>query len=310
MRNQNTGRNRSKKKSIADRKAKGVSKPKVKKFETTADRKLRKSGPSSENKGKRTFDKYKDLDINDMKLPKHKEGKIRLNRYLSNAGICSRREADQLIQLGLISVNGKVVEELGMKVGPDDTVKYDGGTVNKDQYRYVLLNKPKNYIVSMDDSKGRKTVMSLVQKACKEQIYPVDKLDRMTTGLMMFTNDGDLAKKLTSPKYDIEKLYFIQLAEKVKTQHLKQLREGIQLDDGFIRALEVDYVKDSNDQRLVGIRVQSNKNKIVRRMFEYFGYTITKLDRVMYAGLTKKDLGRGYNRHLTEKEVAFLKMLK
>lgn len=260
-------------------------------------------------KSRPDFKAYKSNDINKMDIKPVKDDKIRLNRYISNAGICSRREADELIKIGLIEVNGKIVHEMGLKVGPGDVVKYDGAKISQEQYRYVLLNKPKNFITTMTDDKSRMTVMNLVKDACKENIYPVGKLDRNTTGLMLFTNDGDLTKKLTSSKYNVEKLYFIQLAEKVSSSHLKMMREGINLDDGLIKADEVDYVKGSDDPRLVGIKVRSGRNRLVRRMFEYFGYTVTKLDRVMFAGLTKKDLSRGYCRHLTEKEVAFLKML-
>lgn len=243
-------------------------------------------------------------------LPSFNEDAIRLNKYLSNAGVCSRREADVLIQTGVVTVNGNVVTELGYKISPTDVVRYDGETINAETKRYVLLNKPKNFITTMDDPLGRKTVMSLVMKACKERVYPVGRLDRDTTGLLLFTNDGDLAKKLTHPRYEARKIYHVEANKPVTSEHLEQLRQGIQLEDGFIKCDHVEYVKDGASSREVGVEIHSGKNRIVRRMFEKLGYEVVKLDRVQFAGLTKKDLPRGYFRHLTEKEVAFLKMTK
>lgn len=243
-------------------------------------------------------------------LPSFNEDAIRLNKYLSNAGVCSRREADVLIQTGVVTVNGTVITELGYKIAPGDAVRYDGETINAETKRYVLLNKPKNFITTMDDPLGRKTVMSLVYKACKERVYPVGRLDRDTTGLLLFTNDGDLAKKLTHPRYEATKIYHVEVNKPVTSEHLEQLRQGIQLEDGQIKCDKAEYVKDGASSREVGVEIHSGKNRIVRRMFEKLGYEVVKLDRVQFASLTKKDLPRGYYRHLTEKEVAYLRMTK
>ncbi|ASS50461.1 MAG: pseudouridine synthase [Candidatus Fluviicola riflensis] len=243
-------------------------------------------------------------------LPSFNEDEIRLNKYLSNAGVCSRREADVLIQSGVVSINGTVVTEMGYKVKKGDSVQYDGETINAETKRYVLLNKPKDFITTMDDPWGRKTVMGLVMKACKERIYPVGRLDRDTTGLLLFTNDGDLAKKLTHPRYEAKKIYHVEANRPVSKEHLEELMKGIELDDGLIKCDQAEYVKDGASAREVGIEIHSGKNRIVRRMFEKLGYEVVKLDRVQFASLTKKDLPRGFYRHLTDKEVAFLKMTK
>lgn len=243
-------------------------------------------------------------------LPSFNEDEIRLNKYLSNAGVCSRREADVLIQTGVVSVNGEIITELGYKIKKGDSVQYDGETINAETKRYVLLNKPKDFITTMDDPWGRKTVMGLVMKACKERIYPVGRLDRDTTGLLLFTNDGDLAKKLTHPRYEAKKIYHVETNKPVTTEHLEQLMHGIDLEDGRIQCDQAEYVKDGKSAREVGVEIHSGKNRIVRRMFEKLGYEVVKLDRVQFASLTKKDLPRGFFRHLTEKEVAFLKMTK
>lgn len=236
-------------------------------------------------------------------------GLIRLNRFLSNAGIASRREADKLIELGLVSVNGKTVTELGAKVDPRvDVVKYDDRVLRPESLRYVLLNKPKDYLTTTEDPMERKTVMTLVLDACKERIYPVGRLDRNTTGLLLFTNDGEMAKRLTNPKHGFPKLYHVETVEKVKASDLQKIRDGVKMEEGFIRAEEVEYVGDDTHQ--IGVRIHQEKNQIVRRIFEHLGYTVKKLDRVMFAGLTKKDLSRGRFRHLTEKEVGFLKMIR
>ena len=240
-----------------------------------------------------------------------REGLIRLNKFLSNAGIASRREADQLIELGLVSVNGVVVKELGLKIDPkNDVVKYDDAVLRPEKLRYFLLNKPKGFLTTMEDPEGRRTVMDLVKDACAERIYPVGRLDRATTGLLLFTNDGELAKRLMHPKHEFPKLYHVETDQKVKAEHLDQMREGFVLDDGFIKADEVEYVEGVNAKKQVGIRIHSGRNRIVRRMFEHFGYTVVKLDRVMYAGLTKKELTRGRYRALTEGEIGFLKMIR
>jgi 23S rRNA pseudouridine2605 synthase len=228
---------------------------------------------------------------------------------LSNAGIASRREADQLIELGLVQVNGKVVREMGVLVDPQtDTVKYDDRVLHPEKFRYVLLNKPKDFITTIDDPQERRTVMELIHKACKERVYPVGRLDRQTTGLLLFTNDGDLARKLTHPRLRFPKLYHIETTSKVKPEHLDAWRKGVQLEDGLMKVDEVSFV--DGDQCQVGMRILLGKNRVVRRLFEHFGYTVKKLDRVMLGSLTKKDLPRGRYRHLSEQEVSFLKMMK
>lgn len=259
-------------------------------------------------KGKGRFSDFKDRVKKGDPLPTFNDS-VRLNKYLSNAGICSRRDADVLIKTGVVSVNGVSITEMGYKVRPGDVVKYDGGSIKSETKRYVLLNKPKGFITTMDDPQGRKTVMGLVRKACKERIYPVGRLDKETTGLMLFTNDGDMAKKLTHPLHKASKIYQVELNKKVTSIDLKKLVEGIKLEDGTAKFDAAEFINDE-DARLVGIELHSGKNRIVRRTFEALGYKVVKLDRVTFSGLDKKDLPRGMYRHLTEKEVAFLKMVK
>lgn len=233
---------------------------------------------------------------------------VRLNKYIANTGVCSRREADTLIATGVVSVNGEVITEMGYKVKPGDTVKYDGESIKPDTKRYVLLNKPKDYVMSNADPKGRKSVMALVAKACKEAVFPVDKMDREAKGLLLCTNDGDLAKKLTHPAYKALQIYQVLLDKTLQPDDMKQLsEEGVFLDKGKVFVEEVSFITGKSNHE-VGISIRSNKNKIVNRIFEKLGYRVITLDRVEYAGLTKKDLPRGHYRHLTEKEVAFLKM--
>ena len=206
-------------------------------------------------------------------------------------------------------MNEKTVTQLGTKVSRSDRVQYGGETLRAETLRYVLLNKPKDYITTSDDPFDRKTVMTLVEKACRERIYPVGRLDRHTLGLLLFTNDGDLARKLTHPKHNIKKLYHVYLNKELTKNDMLQLIEGITLDDGFIQPDKIAYVSDSSDRKQIGLELHSGKNRIVRRIFEHLGYKVIKLDRVVFAGLTKKDLPRGKWRHLNEKEVAFLKRL-
>jgi 23S rRNA pseudouridine2605 synthase len=256
--------------------------------------------------------KYIDFKIKVKKgdpLPSFNEDAIRLNKYLSNAGVCSRREADVLIQTGVVTVNGQIITELGYKIKPGDVVQYDGETINAETKRYVLLNKPKGFITTMDDPRGRKTVMTLVSKACRERVYPVGRLDRETTGLLLFTNDGDMAKKLTHPRYQARKIYHVELHKPVSKEDLEKLLNGVDLEDGRTKVDKVEFVEVGNN-REVGVELHSGKNRIVRRLFEALGYNVLRLDRVQFAGLTKKDLPRGMFRHLTEQEVAFLKMTK
>ncbi len=269
------------------------------------------SKPSSEVKArdKRKYIDFKERVKKGDPLPSFNENEIRLNKYLSNAGICSRREADVLIQTGVVTVNGEIITELGYKVKLGDAVQYDGETINAETKRYVLLNKPKGFITTMDDPMGRKTVMGLVRKACRERVYPVGRLDRDTTGLLLFTNDGDMAKKLTHPRYQAKKIYHVELNKSVAREDLEKLIKGVDLEDGRTRFDVADFVKDGS-AREIGVELHSGKNRIVRRMFEALGYEVIKLDRVQFSGLTKKDLPRGMFRHLTESEVSFLKMTR
>ena len=232
---------------------------------------------------------------------------LRLNKFLANAGVCSRREADEFIQAGVVTVNGEVVTELGTKILRTDEVKFHDAPVSLEKKVYVLLNKPKDYVTTSDDPQQRKTVMDLVKDVCPERIYPVGRLDRNTTGVLLLTNDGDLASKLTHPKFLKKKVYHVHLDKNITAHDLQQIRDGITLDDGEIKADAVDYA-DERDKAQVGIEIHSGKNRIVRRIFESLGYRVTKLDRVQFAGLTKKNLHRGDWRFLTEKEVDMLRM--
>lgn len=232
---------------------------------------------------------------------------IRLNKYLANAGVCSRREADEHIQNGDVTVNGQVVTELGTKVLRSDEVKFNDQVVKIEKKVYVLLNKPKDYVTTSDDPQQRKTVMDLVKDACPERIYPVGRLDRNTTGVLLLTNDGELASKLTHPKFLKKKVYHVFLDKPVSANDLQKISDGIELEDGTIKADAIEYASDT-DQSQVGIEIHSGKNRIVRRIFEALGYRVIKLDRVQFAGLTKKGLRRGDWRFLTEKEVDMLRM--
>ena len=232
---------------------------------------------------------------------------IRLNKYLANAGVCSRREADEFIQAGVVTVNGNVVTELGTKVVRTDEVKFHDQPVTLEKKVYVLLNKPKDYVTTSDDPQQRKTVMDLVKNVCPERIYPVGRLDRNTTGVLLLTNDGDLASKLTHPKFLKKKVYHVYLDKNVTAHDMQQIATGIELEDGEIHADDIQYASDT-DKSQVGIEIHSGKNRIVRRIFESLGYRVVKLDRVQFAGLTKKNLRRGDWRFLTEKEVEMLRM--
>lgn len=232
---------------------------------------------------------------------------IRLNKYLANAGVCSRREADEYIEAGQVTVNGEVVTELGTKVHRSDEVKFHDQPVTLEKKVYVLLNKPKDYVTTSDDPQQRKTVMDLVKNVCPERIYPVGRLDRNTTGVLLLTNDGDLASKLTHPKFLKKKVYNVHLDKDVTEEDMQKIASGIELDDGEIHADAIEYV-DEKSKKNVGIEIHSGKNRIVRRIFESLGYRVVKLDRVLFAGLTKKNLRRGDWRFLTEKEVDMLRM--
>ncbi len=306
----------------------GKSKSETPKLDASKDKKAKSKNPAStfqkkQIEGRKTKDQYagkpagktgkfvpfkeREKEKKGDPMPKFNDDAVRLNKFLSNAGIASRREADVLIQTGVVSVNEQIILELGYKIKPGDVVKYDGQTINAEKKQYVLLNKPKGFITTMDDPMGRKTVMSLVKKACRERIYPVGRLDRETTGLLLFTNDGDLAKKLTHPKYRSTKIYHVEANKPVTLEDVEKMRTGLQLEDGLIKCANVEYIENGGS-REIGVELHSGKNRIVRRIFESLGYNVDKLDRVQFAGLTKRDLPRGYYRHLTEKEVAFLKM--
>ena len=232
---------------------------------------------------------------------------VRLNKFLANVGVCSRREADDFIQAGVVTVNGEVVTELGTKVMRTDIVKFHDNPVTLEKKVYVLLNKPKDYVTTSDDPQQRKTVMDLVKDACPERIYPVGRLDRNTTGVLLLTNDGDMASKLTHPKFLKKKIYHVYLDHNVTAHDMQRIAEGVMLDDGEIKADAIEYA-DPVDKKQVGIEIHSGKNRIVRRIFESLGYKVTKLDRVQFAGLTKKNLRRGDWRFLTEEEVDRLRM--
>ena len=236
-----------------------------------------------------------------------KDGKIRLNKFISNAGICSRREADDLIQSGAVKVNGEIVTTLGFRVSPIDKIQYGDQTLTREKKQYLLLNKPKDYITTSNDPEGRKTVMDLVKDACRERLYPVGRLDRSTTGLLLMTNDGDLAKRLMHPSHEMRKVYHVTLNKNLKAVDLKKIAEGLELEDGKAMVDEVAWASQDNKQE-IGIVLHSGKNRIVRRIFEHLGYEVEKLDRTGLAGLTKKNLPRGKHRFLTEKELIMLRM--
>jgi len=260
-------------------------------------------------RGKRVYVKKKHTGSNkkEEKFQEKKDGLVRLNKYVANSGICSRREADKFIKAGLVKVNGRIVTELGTKVSLNDEVKYNDEKIRNEKKVYILLNKPKDYITSMKDENNRKTVMDLLRKTCKERVYPVGRLDRNTTGLILLTNDGDLAKKITHPKYEKKKVYMVGLNKNIKSNDLEKIANGIMLEDGFIKPDAIEYA-NKDDKREIGVEIHSGKNRIVRRIFEHLGYQVNKLDRVYYAGLTKRKLPRGKWRFLTEKEVNMLKM--
>jgi len=249
----------------------------------------------------KNFDKRPDK----RSISKEDDGMVRLNKYIASTGLCSRREADEFIILGLITVNDEVITELGAKIKPDDVVKYDGGTLNAEKKVYVLLNKPKDFVTTVDDPQGRRTVLDLVKNACKERIYPVGRLDRNTTGVLLLTNDGELTKKLTHPKYNYKKIYHVFLDKAVSKADMEKLTIGFDLEDGFIKADEVNYVED--DKKQVGVEIHSGRNRIIRRMFSHLGYKVIKLDRVYFAGLTKKGISRGGWKYLNEQELNMLK---
>lgn len=230
-----------------------------------------------------------------------------MNKYIASAGISSRREADELITAGLITVNGKTITQLGTKVSPEDDVRYNGNRIKNERKVYLLLNKPKDFITTVDDPHASKTVMDLIKTACKERIYPVGRLDRMTTGLLLFTNDGELTKKLTHPSFNKKKIYHVHLNKNLPKNDMMKIEAGIDLEDGFIQPDAISYAHPTLKSE-IGIEIHSGRNRVIRRLFESLGYKVVKLDRVYYAGLTKKNLQRGKWRFLTPKEISMLKM--
>lgn len=284
--------------------------------------KIRLMAKSDNNRGRRPSknfkggDRKKPFDKKFSSKPKQSEphkksnpDEIRLNRYIANAGICSRREADTFIAAGSVTVNGKTVTEMGFKVKRSDDVRFDGKRLNLEKKEYILLNKPKNFITTTSDEKGRRTVMELISSASNNRLLPVGRLDRNTTGLLLFTNDGDLTKKLTHPKHNVRKIYHVHLDNNLSLADLHKIEAGLELEDGPIAVDGVSFIQGA-PKREVGVEIHSGRNRIVRRIFEHLGYNVTKLDRVIFAGLTKKDLPRGHWRHLTEQEVINLKNIK
>lgn len=256
--------------------------------------------------------KIKKLDKN-IKLASKKRQKtsdkvedgIRLNKYIANAGICSRREADTFITTGLVSINGKIVTELGTRVMTGDEVKFNDERINPEKKVYILLNKPKDYVTTLDDPEGRRTVIDLIKSACEERVYPVGRLDRNTTGLLLLTNDGELTKKLTHPSYNKKKIYHIEVDKPITREHFDEIVKGVDLDDGPIIVDSISYVDNLRTE--VGVELHSGRNRIVRRIMEHFGYNVKRLDRVYFAGLTKLNLPRGRWRFLTDQEIIRLK---
>tara|TARA_Y100000739_G_scaffold99741_1_gene85560 strand:- start:104 stop:1042 length:939 start_codon:yes stop_codon:yes gene_type:complete len=234
--------------------------------------------------------------------------KVRINKFLAQGGTCSRREAEKYIIAGAVNINGKVITDLSYRVAPSDLVKFNGQTIRGEKKKYVLLNKPKDFITTTSDDRGRKTVMQLVDNACVERIYPVGRLDRNTTGLLLFTNDGDLAKKLLHPKHSVRKIYHVTLDKKLAKHHLNEIAEGVILEDGTAPVDSVSYIDGSSHDQ-VGIELHIGRNRIVRRIFESLGYQVVHLDRVVFGNLTKKDVKRGSWKHLDKKELELLRML-
>ncbi len=271
----------------------------------------RAAKPANKNKGQKKYDP--NAKYSTKKRLEYKEDHIdpnapvRLNKYLANAGVCSRRDADKYIQAGVVTVNGVVVTELGTKVLRTDVVHFHDNLISMEKKVYILLNKPKGYVTTSDDPQKRKTVMDLVRNACPERIYPVGRLDRNTTGVLLLTNDGEMAAKLTHPKFMKKKVYHVFCDKNVSVADMRQILEGITLEDGDIKADAIEYAS-LTDKKQVGIEIHSGRNRIVRRIFEHLGYRVTKLDRVYFAGLTKKNVKRGDWRYLTEEEVIALRM--
>ncbi len=277
-------------------------------FKGKNNNKRRESGERIESGKKKVFPREKKYQKNTRvyKNPAEEES-IRLNKYISNSGICSRREADTYIQTGLVTVNGKIITELGTKVKPGDDVRINNTRLKPEKNVYILLNKPKDFITTSKDPHAKRTVLDLVQNACRERVFPVGRLDRNTTGVLLITNDGELTKKLTHPGFNKKKIYHVTLDKNLKKSDMERIASGIELEDGFIAADAVSFV-DQQDKTQVGIEIHSGRNRVIRRIFEFLGYKVKKLDRVYFAGLTKKGIPRGKWRFLDEKEVNMLKM--
>lgn len=267
------------------------------------------AGDSSENKH---FDRRNNNSSFKKRITKNrprpaKDG-MRLNQFIAHAGICSRREADKFIVAGLVSVNDKIITSMGHRVMPTDTVKFNNEKISSEKKVFLLLNKPKGYITTSDDPQKRKTVMELIAGACKERLYPVGRLDRQTTGLLLFTNDGEMAKKLTNPKQNIKKIYHVTLDKNLTAADMRKISEGINTEEGRIEVGTISYIKDAPKKEL-GLEMYYGKSGIIRALFQHLGYSVTKLDRVYFGGLTKKDIPRGRHRFLTEQDIAMLKMI-
>lgn len=271
--------------------------------------KLSRGGKSVDRKHDSDFGKsVKDFSQHKQEESEAASGKIRLNRYISNSGVCSRREADELIKMGLVTVNGTVVTEMGHKVDRKDVIKYDGKTLRAEKPVYILLNKPKGFLTTTKDPQERNTVMQIIAGAVKERVYPVGRLDRNTTGLLLLTNDGELTDKLSHPSYNVKKIYKVELDKPLTKADFQKIREGVQLEEG--RAMVDDLAIVSDDGKTVGLEIHIGWNRVIRRIFERLEYQVVKLDRSVYAGLDKKDLGRGHWRFLTKEEVVRLKHYK
>jgi len=292
--------------------------------EASTDKPWKKREDSSENRGHKSDDRtdkpwrsnrsegrkpYRSSGTDNSKPKLITDGPMRLNKFIANAGVCSRREADDMILAGAVTVNGIVVTELGTKVTRDDKVQLDGETLTPQNKVYLLLNKPKGVITTLDDPLERNTVINLVKNACEERIYPVGRLDRNTSGLLLMTNDGDLAKKLTHPSHRVRKIYHVELNKSFAKSDMVKLVEGIELEDGIMAVDEIAYTGTGEDKKSLGVIIHSGKNRVVRRLFEALDYEVTKLDRVAFANLTKKDLPRGKWRFLEESEINVLKMI-
>ena len=275
----------------------------------------RNEGYNQNDNYKKPFNKkpynntYKPQNNAPIDYPTVTPAEVRLNKYIADAGICSRRNADMYISSGNVTVNGEVMTTLGYRVKPTDEVRFDGKLLSSEKKEYILLNKPKGFITTTNDEKGRKTVMDLVANATNVRILPVGRLDRATTGLLLLTNDGELTKKLTHPTHGVRKIYHVILDRKLDYKDFMKIQDGLELEDGFLEVDEIRYVNDKPKNE-IGIKIHSGRNRIVRRIFEHLGYQVEKLDRVVFAGLTKKDLPRGHWRRLTQQEVINLRNMK